>query len=31
VSDESDLDDGDAQQAVAWAIDTLIAALQHER
>jgi AcrR family transcriptional regulator len=31
VSDESDLDDDDAQQAVAWAIDTLIAALQPER
>ena len=28
VSDDSDLDDDEAQQAVAWAIDTLIAALR---
>jgi AcrR family transcriptional regulator len=31
VSDESGLDDDDAQQAVAWAIDTLIAALQSQQ
>jgi AcrR family transcriptional regulator len=30
ISDESGLDESDAQQAVAWAIDTLIAALPGE-
>jgi AcrR family transcriptional regulator len=28
VADDSDLDDAEAQQAVAWAIDTLVAALR---
>jgi hypothetical protein len=27
LADETDLDDADAQAAVAWAIDTLVAAL----
>jgi AcrR family transcriptional regulator len=31
ISDESDLDDTEAQQAVAWAIDTLIQALRPPR
>ena len=31
VSDDSDLDDAEAQQAVAWAIDTLVAALRPAR
>jgi len=31
VSDDSGLDDDDAQQAVAWAIDTLIAVLQSQQ
>jgi AcrR family transcriptional regulator len=30
ISDDSGLDDTDAQQAVAWAIDTLVAALRDE-
>ncbi|MGH8861806.1 MAG: TetR/AcrR family transcriptional regulator [Jatrophihabitantaceae bacterium] len=29
ITDESGLDEGDAQQAVAWAIDTLISTLPH--
>lgn len=31
VSDDSGLDDDDAQQAVAWAIDTLVEVLQSQR
>ncbi len=31
ICDDSGLDDGDAQQAVAWAIDALIAALRSEQ
>jgi AcrR family transcriptional regulator len=31
VSDDSGLDDDDAQQAVAWAIDTLISALRSQQ
>jgi AcrR family transcriptional regulator len=31
ISDDSGLDDADAQQAVAWAIDTLISALRAQR
>jgi AcrR family transcriptional regulator len=31
ISDDSGLDDADAQQAAAWAIDTLIAALRTSR
>lgn len=31
ITDDSDLRDSDAQQAVAWAIDTLVAALRETR